>query len=201
MLSAVPSSHAPNASNLPSAPGANALPAPVAHVTPVSSRSAVPSGVVSPLSAADGPTRHSAPSSQWEHLWFSLVARGEWASLAIVPGSPGIDTLAVARMLAAVGHAYLDQPVLLVDATRVQPGEVMARLRASAERVAAGARVLVATDSPTERAACIAIARGVDAAVLVVQTGETDLSQARKATELIGAKQFLGAITLKPDEA
>jgi hypothetical protein len=113
-----------------------------------------------------------------------------------VPASPDIDTLVVARSLAWVGHAYLDQPVLVIDATRVMPAEVAARLRANNERVAAGARVLMALGSPTARAACIPMVRGVDAAVLVVRPGTTGLTEARQVIDVVGSNRFLGAITL-----
>jgi hypothetical protein len=152
---------------------------------------------MSSLGGLEGAARPPALSREWEHLWFSLLSRGVWSSLAIVPASSDIDTLAVARSLASVGHAYLERPVLVVDATRVVPGEVTARLRANYERVTSGARVLVATGSPTERAACVPMVRGVDAAVLVVRPGTTALAEARRIMDVVGgASRFLGAITL-----
>jgi hypothetical protein len=201
MLSAVPASHAAsNASSPPSAAVTGTSPLrPVTPVSSVAPISPVPLGAQASAPAAGhhaAPEHRLAPSSNWDHLWFALVARAGWNSLAIVPGSSGIDTLAIARVLASVGHAYLDQPVLLVDATSIEPGEVAARTRATTERASAGARVLVATGSPSERAACIAMARAADAAILVVASGETNLSQARRALHLIGTSHFVGAITL-----
>ena len=194
-------------SHSPSSPtSGGSSPTPVSPLVPVppgapgsTMSTTTPSASVSALASTTGElaaARNPAISRPWEHLWFTLLSRGEWSSLAIVPASPDIDTLVVARSLAWVGHAYLDQPVLVIDATRVMPAEVASRLRANNERVAAGARVLMALGSPTERAACIPMVRGVDAAVLVVRPGTTGLTEARQVIDVVGSNRFLGAITL-----
>ena len=142
------------------------------------------------------PELFAQPPAVWEHLWFTLLQH-PWSSLALVPAQKGLDTLAVARVLASVSQAYLDQLALVADATHILPAEVPARQRACRERAEAGGRVIVATSSPMERAACIPMARGADAVVLLVELGSTSLSEARRTLELLGPVRCLGAIALK----
>ncbi len=130
----------------------------------------------------------------WDRLWFSLGDR-PWATVAIVPATPGQSTLAAANALAAAGRAYNESPVYVLDAASVQPAQVGSLLRAVHERVRGGARIVVATASPVDRPATIPVTRGMDTAVLLVELGAADVDVSRRAIAAIGASHFAGAVT------
>ena len=158
--------------------------------------SAVPTAsIFGPPASGESAERRVAPPPPWEHLWFTLLQR-PWSSLAIVPARRGLDPLVTARGLAAISQAYLEHAATVIDATRITPSDVAVRLRAATERTAAGGRVIVASGSPLERAACIPMVRGTDAAVLLVQIGSTALAEARRTIDVVGASHFIGAITV-----
>lgn len=133
-------------------------------------------------------------SEPWDRLWFSLT-REPWTTLALVPAQRGGSTLAAVQALAAAGRAYQEDPIFVLDASRVAPTEVGTLLHAFEDRAGGGARMLVATSSPLERAAGIPIARGADAAVLLVRLGHASIADARATIDAIGPSHFIGAIT------
>lgn len=133
-------------------------------------------------------------STPWDHLWFTLGDR-PWATVAIVPASPGQSALAAANALAAAGRSYNESPVYVLDASAVLPTQVGSLLRAVHERVRGGARIVVATSSPVAQPATIPVTRGMDRAVLLVELGAARVDESRRAIEAVGASHFAGAIT------
>jgi hypothetical protein len=153
------------------------------------------------------PPAHPAPATSgtpsqsdlgyWEQVWFTLVKQ-QWTSLAIVPTHPQKSALGAARALAEVGRPYQVEPVDVLDAEQLVPGDVPAALGALLAETEARARVLIAVRSPLDHAAAIPLVRAADAAVLLVHLGESELSRARRTIACIGAAHFVGSITVAP---
>lgn len=57
--------------------------------------------------------------------------------------------------------------------------------------------ILVATNSPISRPACVANARAADAVVLCVTVGRTSMADGRRALELVGEENVAGSIAFR----
>jgi len=150
------------------------------------------------------PPAHPAPAlampsqadlGHWEQLWFTLLKQ-QWMSLAIVPTHPQISALSAARALAEVGRPYQVEPVDVLDAERLVPGDVPAALAALLAETDARARVIIAVRSPLDHAAAIPLVRAADGAVLLVHLGQSELSRARRTIACIGTAHFVGSIAV-----
>jgi len=136
----------------------------------------------------------------WAQLWFAMQ-RGTWSTLAVVPADPAMSALEAARALATAGHTYRAGAVKLINATRAEARDIRGIVAAAAEAASAGMQVVVAVASPLANPAAIAIARAVDAAVLVVPLGEATLATARRTVESIGREYFSGSVAVRPHAA
>lgn len=133
---------------------------------------------------------------QWPPIWFSL-AEHDWRSLVLVPSERTASAVVTARALGAVGDAYEEHGVRVIEAERETPGAVREVIRQLAERNSAGLRTIVLVSSPLLDVNAIPIARAVDAAVLVVPLGTTSLRDARRVLQLIGRDRFIGSIAIR----
>jgi hypothetical protein len=149
-----------------------------------------------PRPPAAVPRTDQRAADAWAQLWFS-VERHSWSTIAVVPSSPGDDSLAAARSLAAAGNTYREGGVALVDATHAQPSAIPGLVAAAGEGVASGARVVIAVDSPMTNPAAIAVARAADAALLAVPLGRSKIADARRTVETVGRDRFIGSIAIK----
>lgn len=133
---------------------------------------------------------------QWPPIWFSL-AEHDWRSLVLVPSQRTASAASSARALGAVGDAYEERSVRVIEAERATPESVREVIRLLAERNSAGERTIVVVSSPMLDVSAIPIARAVDAAVLVVPLGTTTLRDARRVLQLIGRDRFIGSIATR----
>ena len=133
---------------------------------------------------------------QWPPIWFTL-AEYDWRSLVLVPGQRTASASSSARALGAVGDAYEEHGVRVIEAEQATPESVREVIRLLAERNSAGERTIVAVSSPMLDVSAIPIARAVDVAVLVVPLGTTVLRDARRVLQLIGRDRFIGSIAIR----
>lgn len=137
------------------------------------------------------------PNHPWGHTWFSLL-QARWTSLVLVPAEPGLSTVEVARALAEVGRQYQFEPIQVIDAGEVASGTLQGVLGTIEQFNGSVARLLIAVSSPLSHDAAIPAARAADAAVLVVDVGQTPIATARRTIDCVGASHFLGAIARHP---
>lgn len=138
---------------------------------------------------------------RWAQLWFA-VQRHSWSTLAIVPADTTASALTAARALARAGFVYRNRAVRMIDATGAEPHQIPVILDTAALAAATGSQIVLALASPLTNPAAIALARGVDAAVLVVPLGVASLATTQRVIESIGRERFIGSVaTDDPDSA
>lgn len=141
--------------------------------------------------------QHSdADSGAWEQIWLGARAT-EWRSLVVVPADPDASSLGAAEALRHSAARYGQQPVQLIDATHAHASDVAGTLAAIAGATAGEGQTIVAIGSPITHPAAIAIARGTDAALLVVPLGVTHVAAARQTLALLGRGRFIGSVALR----
>jgi hypothetical protein len=143
---------------------------------------------------------HHWDSVEMQRLWLATQKR-PWRSLAVIAGSPGVDTLAVADMLARIAWWYRGQPTGVVDLRDLRLRLVEHQLEEIAELTTHGERLILALRSVSENPTVVPVAKITDAAVMCVELGTTSIRSARSAVDEIGKDRFLGSIVLKPSAA
>jgi hypothetical protein len=139
------------------------------------------------------PTAHK--DNEWQRIWFAV--RGQaWTSLALVPGSAGIDSARIAESLTAMGRVHAERPVTLINATGVEITNVQAVIDAISASVARGERAIVAVGAITEQPSTVAVAQATSAVLLLVRLGESQLDAAQSTLLAIGRDRFLGSVVL-----
>jgi hypothetical protein len=144
------------------------------------------------------------PSEQpryWEDvrlqkLWLATQRR-EWRSLAVIAASKTVDTLPIAEMLAQIAWCYRGQPSCVFDLRDLSLRLAEYQVREAQAQVEAGTRVLVALRSVAENPTALLIARAMDAAVLCIHLGKTELKAAEEAIDEIGRDRVLGTILVR----
>ena len=144
------------------------------------------------------------PGDEWAQLWFAvqqqqgqMMVAQPWNTLVLVPAVPGVSSRAAAQQLVQAARLYESRPVELVDACGATPGAVGQLVADVAERVAAGAWVIVAVDSPLVNRAAIPISNAADAALLVVPLGASTFGAARDTIGMIGRHRFVGSVAVQ----
>jgi hypothetical protein len=135
-----------------------------------------------------------------QKLWLAMQ-RHNWRSLAVIAGSKGLSTLELASTLAKIAWWYRGQPACVVDFRDLSLRLVEYQLREVAAQMNQGQKVIVALRSIVENPATILVANAVDAAVLCVRLGETQISAAEQTVNEIGREKFIGSIVLKNPHA
>jgi hypothetical protein len=164
-------------------------------------------------SSAHMPAQAAAPAAgtpgdDWAQLWFAVQQQQQpqpgqmmvpqpWSTLVLVPAVPGVSSRAAAQQLVQAARLYESRPVELVDACGATPGAVGQLVADVAERVAAGAWVIVAVDSPLANRAAIPISTAADAALLVVPLGASTFGAARDTIGTIGRHRFVGSVAVQ----
>jgi hypothetical protein len=129
-------------------------------------------------------------------LWFAL-RRSPWASLAIVPADDSASGLPMAELVSQVGSIQLGSLIEVVDARGVNLWNAPDRIAELREKESRGSLVLAAMSSVLQDPAGIPIACAVDACLLYVSLGETDLTSARRTLDLVGRDRFIGCVTAR----
>jgi len=129
-----------------------------------------------------------------QRLW-SSVCRKHWASLVLVPASPGTSAKAIAQGMLSIGELFRPRPkVFDVEGAGIPDGP---RLAAEMkEHAAQGGTALAAVDPVVSSLAGIPVVLAADAAVLVVRLGEADLGNARSTIEIVGRERILGCVAV-----
>jgi hypothetical protein len=144
----------------------------------------------------------SATTAEAQGLWFAVQGR-PWASLVVLPAGPGESAIAVAHALYDVGALVSGGPMRLLDARSMSITSsasfivnMTSLVSASSERRSTGGmqRAVVVLSSILDEPAGIPIALAADAVVLTVSLGVTNLDDARRTVELVGAERILGCI-------
>lgn len=131
----------------------------------------------------------------WQKLWIA-TQRKPWRSLAIIPSSAAIETLSIAKTLAAIGQRHLGRQIDAIDARSVPLSRIEETKNAVAARSRRNEFVIVALGPVADSAASLALATSADAALLAVLLGHTSMDVAEKIIEDIGADRFLGSFVL-----
>jgi hypothetical protein len=177
---------------------------------------------MTPESAAPSAKTEDSPAElRLQHLWFALTRKRAFRTLALVAADAGVPVSPLGHDLARI--AALDSgAVLLVDADEPDPRPMptaggYALLSAPpatpqsvlleqfvpsvrAEQVATVdgrqkyARVILAVATPDIHTASIPLIRTADAAVLCVGLGSTQISAARRTTDLVSSEVWLGSL-------
>jgi hypothetical protein len=131
-----------------------------------------------------------------QKLWIALQ-RKAWRVLAVVPATRELSSLAAANVIADVAWRYRGEPTTVLDLREVGLRLVDYQQKEIAAQVEQGNAVIVALASISDNAAAIPLARGADAAVLLVRLGETEIAAAERAIEEIGYDKFSGTLVVK----
>jgi hypothetical protein len=135
-----------------------------------------------------------------QKLWIALQ-RKAWRVLAVVPTTRELSSLAAANVLAEVAWRYHGDPTIVLDLRDVGLRLVEYQQKEIASHVEQGNAVILALSPISLNAAAIPLARGADAAVLLVRYGVTPLAAAEHAIEEIGHDKFSGTLVVKPAAA
>jgi len=109
----------------------------------------------------------------------------------LVPADPGSSAMEAARALAQAGRLDLIA-AKAIDSLAAQ--RVAHEFASYAKR----GRVVVAIDPVVSNPAGVELTHAVDAVMLCITMGRTDLASARKTIRLIGRQYFIGCVTLSP---
>jgi hypothetical protein len=106
----------------------------------------------------------------------------------------------VANMLSRLAWWYRGQPSSVADFRDLSLRLVEYQLGDLALQLERGAgSVMIALRSMTENPTVVPVARAVDAVILCVQLGATDIKSSRKTVDAIGRDRFLGTIVIDKD--
>jgi hypothetical protein len=139
--------------------------------------------------------RTPVPDDDWQRLWFATRQQA-WSSLAIIPSDGSIEVSDVAESLVSTGRLLGERPVNLLKATGVQLADVHNLIDSLGVMTGRGDWVIVPVDAIDENPGAIPIVRATSAALLVVRLGESLLTSARRAIDVVGRGRFLGSVVL-----
>jgi hypothetical protein len=136
-----------------------------------------------------------APDNDWQRIWLA-TRQQNWTSLALIPSDASVEVAGVAEALAATGRLYGERPVSVLSAKGVQVPDVRHLLDTLGVMTERGDWVIVPVDPIVENPSSVPIAQATSAALLVVRLGQSQLTLARNAVEVVGRGRFLGSIVL-----
>jgi hypothetical protein len=135
------------------------------------------------------------PDDDWQRLWFSTREHA-WSSLAIIPSDGGVDVGRVAEALVATGRLHGERQVSLLNAKGTQLGDVHRLIDELGVMTGRGDWVIVPVDAIEVNPSSVPIAQATSASLLVVRLGESMLTSARNAIEVVGRERLLGSIVV-----
>jgi hypothetical protein len=126
------------------------------------------------------------------------VLRTEWSSLALVVAEPGAAGQAVAAELAELARAYRLRPVQVLSGAGASQAQIPLL---QDELAAAGggreARVVVTLADPRSDPASAPLLVHVDAAVLVVRLGASEIATVEEIVGLVGRERVIGCVVVR----
>jgi hypothetical protein len=144
--------------------------------------------------------RSAAPQSDditLQRLWLAMIRR-EWRSLAVIGGSKGLPTIEVANLMAQMAWWYRGESSCVFDFRDVGLRLVDHQIQTLQYQMQTeqGDRAIIALRSVFENPTAVPFAQAVDAVVLCVGIGATDMASAEKTIVDIGRERFLGSIII-----
>jgi hypothetical protein len=146
---------------------------------------------------------HRAPAGvavfDCKELWGSL-ARRPWRSILLLPVDDAAATASVAASLAEAGRRIGGAPVEVRVVSSPLDADSAAQLVASVGSEAGGRagaksdRVIVAVPPLSVEPLGATVAQGVDAVVLVLCVGRTQLAAAQHTVDLVGRERLAGCL-------
>lgn len=132
-----------------------------------------------------------------QELWYRLLSH-PWSCLVVVAPDRTPKTLRLARSLAEFGTLHRRRPVQLIDALQFD----LDRAAAIVQMVEPGAdapplpepRFVIALDSPLVNPIAIEVLTAVDAVLMLLEKGVSQIPQARKIIETAGRERLVGAV-------
>ncbi len=134
----------------------------------------------------------------WQGIWLAMESR-DWHTLAVVPASAGIPSLALARMMTVIVAKHGRDVVGLADLRFVEPKHAHAYLEVVARHASRGERIVIAVSSCAENLATVPLVRAADCALLCVSLGATCAAEADRSIRRIGREHFLGTVLVHED--
>lgn len=139
----------------------------------------------------------AAPAQQQLYQQLLTCLRGEWHSMVVVPASPGSSGAMIANALVEVSTLVRGKKAKLFTTEGLEVNDVSRVIVDMMQHIGGGGLAIVSIDSVIAAQSGIPVTLAVDVALLVVQLGVTETADARRTVELIGAKKFLGAVTVE----
>ena len=139
------------------------------------------------------------PSGPQQQLYQQLLTclRGEWHSMVVVPASPGSSASMVAHALAEVSTLVRGKKAMLFSTEGLEVNDVSRIIVDMMQHIGSGGLAIVSIDSVIGAQSGIPVTLAVDVALLVVELGVTETADAKRTVDLVGAKKFLGAVTVE----
>ena len=141
------------------------------------------------------------PSAAQQQLYQQLLTclRGDWHSMVVVPASPGQSAAMVANALVEVSTLVRGKKAELFSAEGKEVNDVSKVIVEMMQHIGNGGLAISSIDSVIASQSGIPVTLAVDVALLVVNLGLTDTEDAKRTVEMIGAKKFLGAVTIEAE--
>lgn len=139
----------------------------------------------------------AAPAQQQLYQQLLTCLRGEWHSMVVVPASPGSSGAMIANALVEVSTLVRGKKAKLFTTEGLEVNDVSRVIVDMMQHIGGGGLAIVSIDSVLAAQSGIPVTLAVDVALLVVHLGVTETADAKRTVELIGAKKFLGAVTVE----
>jgi hypothetical protein len=136
-------------------------------------------------------------TSQQLYQQLLTCLRGEWHSMVVVPASPGSSAAMVANALVEVSTLVRGKKARLFSTEGLGVNDVSKVIVDMMQHIGTGGLAIASIDSVINAQSGIPMTLAVDVALLVVQLGVTDVTDAKRTVEVVGEKKFLGAVTIE----
>jgi hypothetical protein len=139
-----------------------------------------------------------APLPDWTERWALLtVLRAQWSTLALVATDAGAPCPALATALAEMTRAYGLRPVRALYASGASAPEIALVQEEVAASRAGEARLVIAMDDPRAEPACVPLLAQLDAALLLVRIGASEIRAVEEIIALVGRERVIGCVVAR----
>jgi hypothetical protein len=135
------------------------------------------------------------PSRGLQELWF-VTLKKPWRTLALVPAQIGLSIRPLAEALSTIGQLHRGTPLEIISAEGMTV-EQLAELTVATQDAPEGQPGrLIVLEPITVNPLGTAVALAADSALLCVEYGTADLTDARHTLDQIGRDRFIGCVAL-----
>jgi hypothetical protein len=139
-----------------------------------------------------------APPADWSERWALLaVLRAEWSTLAVVATDASAAGPAVATALAEMTRAFRLRPVRALDASGASAPQIALLQDEVAASRAGEARLVIAMDDPRAAPDCVPLLAALDAALLLVRIGASEIRAVEEIVALVGRERVIGCVVAR----